>query len=76
MENNRVVFHDLLEMEYHDMEDRHAGPITSVAFSPDCKKLASASKDGTILVWNTVRRELITPILGPEAERGGLSRNH
>lgn len=30
----------------------HRGPINGVVFSPDSKRLASASDDGTILVWD------------------------
>jgi WD40 repeat protein len=29
----------------------HGGELTDLAFSPDGKHLASASKDGTVLIW-------------------------
>lgn len=29
----------------------HGGELTDLAFSPDGKRLASASKDGTVLIW-------------------------
>jgi hypothetical protein len=33
--------------------DRHGGDITALAFSPDSQTLASASRDGAILLWPT-----------------------
>ena len=42
----------------------HTGPVTSVAFNRDCTRLASASDDGTVKVWNTqppgIRHTLIS----------------
>jgi WD40 repeat protein len=35
--------------------DGHLGSIESLAFSPDSKRLASASEDSTVLVWNLTR---------------------
>ena len=44
----------------------HAGPIYRVALSPDGKRLASASKDGTVKVWDTVSgQEKLTLKAGP-----------
>src|SRR5262249_54153149 len=44
-------------------EDRtiqgHTGELTSVCWSPDAKRLATASRDGTIKVWD--------PVTGQEA---------
>ncbi len=39
--------------------------MTSVAFSPDGSTLASASQDGTIILWDVkTRRRLGTPLAG------------
>jgi len=42
----------------------HTGPIRSVAFSADGKRLASASDDGTIKLWNTATWEEILTLKG------------
>ena len=39
----------------------HAGIVYGLAFSPDAKRLASASLDGTVKVWDTATgQELLT----------------
>ena len=39
----------------------HSGPVTSVAFSPGGKTLASGSADGTIRAWNVTYLADIVP---------------
>jgi WD40 repeat protein len=43
----------------------HAESVTDVVFSPDGKKLASASADGTVIVWNVLYgRPIGPPMIG------------
>jgi WD40 repeat protein len=37
----------------------HPAPVTSVAFSPDNKRLASGGRDGTIRLWDTTTGQLV-----------------
>src|SRR5207249_7104287 len=37
----------------------HKNWVSSLAFSPDGKTLASGSRDGTILLWDTDRRKVV-----------------
>jgi WD40 repeat protein len=46
-----VQLWDVQEPEAPPIILRPEGEVTSVAFSPDGQWLASASKDGMILVW-------------------------
>jgi len=42
----------------------HSGPVHSVAWSPDGKRLASASDDQTAKVWDTTTRQAILTLKG------------
>ena len=42
----------------------HTDAVTSVAFSPDGKRLASASDDGTVKVWDAATGQEILTLKG------------
>jgi WD40 repeat protein len=68
MQAGGIAFCDLPDRAYK-LEHKHTGPVTSVAFSPDSQKLASASVDGTVLVWDAPSRELIAAPIRHHARR-------
>lgn len=43
---------DLLDPTLERSFRGHKGPVTSVAFSPTMRQLASGSTDGCVMVWN------------------------
>ncbi|MCX4744565.1 helix-turn-helix domain-containing protein [Kitasatospora sp. NBC_01287] len=42
----------------------HTGPVNAVAFSPDSTRLATASSDGTLKLWQPADRRLDTTLTG------------
>jgi WD40 repeat protein len=44
--------------ELHTLKG-HSGSVTSVSFSPNGKTIASASSDGTIILWNFDLEDLL-----------------
>jgi WD40 repeat protein len=50
----------------------HAGDVTSTAWSPDGKRLATGGADATVKVWDPDSGELLRTIAGFDAEVGAI----
>jgi WD40 repeat protein len=64
----------IIMRQYHDPEitetyqsitlSGHLNEVTSCCFSPDDKKIVSASQDGTVKIWNSINGDEITTLKG------------
>jgi prepilin-type N-terminal cleavage/methylation domain-containing protein len=59
-----VVLYDVRSGSAFPPLKDHAGKVTSVAFAPDDKTLASTSYDGTVKLWNVATRRAALTIIG------------
>ncbi|MET7403516.1 WD40 repeat domain-containing protein [Dactylosporangium sp. NPDC005572] len=52
------------ERDELDPLDGHEGPVTALALSPDGRLLASAGRDGVVVVWDVERAAPVARLLG------------
>src|SRR5207245_1726590 len=57
----------------HATPTGHKARVMAVAFAPDGKKLASASRDGTAKVWDTQRRQELATLAGHKGHVAGVA---
>ena len=51
----------------------HSGRFSSVTFSPDGTRLASACSDGKVKVWDAISRQEILTLIGPPGSFGNVT---
>lgn len=61
--NRSIHYYDLSDGQLLHTFKGHQGRITTVAFSPDGKKMASGAEDGTVKVWDLERRKELASLI-------------
>ncbi|MCZ2074044.1 MAG: WD40 repeat domain-containing protein, partial [Bryobacterales bacterium] len=64
---NTITLWDANSRKVRRVLTGHTGPVSAVAFSPDRTKIASASKDTTVNVWNLTSGQLLKSLVHPQA---------
>ena len=54
----------------------HEGPVRSVAYSPDGRRIVSGSKDGTLRIWNVASGAVLLVLRGHDDSVGSVSWSH
>ncbi len=54
----------------------HEGPVRSVAYSPDGRRIVSGSADGTLRIWNVVSGAVLLVLRGHDDSVGSVSWSH
>jgi WD40 repeat protein/serine/threonine protein kinase len=62
---NTAVIWDTVQGEQRLVVDAHSGPVIAVALAPDDNLLATASADGTAMIWELALNEPMTRLTSP-----------
>ena len=61
-ECTRWIFRTMSRAVFGTLKFRHANSIPGLAFNPDGERVATASEDGTVKIWNVATgQELLIP---------------
>jgi WD40 repeat protein/tRNA A-37 threonylcarbamoyl transferase component Bud32 len=66
---NEIRLWDMSNQDVRKIPTPHLGPITSLAFSPDQKSLASGGDDGMVRVWDPQTARAVQAPVQPRGER-------
>lgn len=72
-DDHRLIQTRIGSGEIEHIFDGHKDAVTGVAFSPDGMRMISASRDGTMIVWDTIVLSPLETITNVSACPGGIS---
>ncbi|HEV3458201.1 MAG TPA: WD40 repeat domain-containing protein, partial [Thermoanaerobaculia bacterium] len=72
-DDKTVILWDLDSRKLLATLERHKAEVTSVAFSPDGKRLASGSEDKTLILWDVNSGKPLETLVGHKGALSGVA---